>query len=150
VAPPSEQPDAFDPDALRLNSEALDGLGKRSPKRLPRHRPGDPFLKGPVPWRWLTTAAGLPGKALQVGLFLWKEAGCRKSGCVAFCLAHGAEVGVTRKAGRHALRRLEAAGLVRVEHRPGRALQVTLLDPSERALALPPAAPDPAKGDTGG
>jgi hypothetical protein len=138
VAPPSEQPDAFDPDALRLNGEALDAPRKRSPKRLPRHQPGEPFLKGPVPWRWLTTAAGLPGKALQVGLLLWKAAGCRKSRSVPFCLAHGAEVGVTRKAGRHALRRLEAAGLVRVEHLPGRALQVTLLDPNERTPALPP------------
>jgi hypothetical protein len=134
----SEPPDAFDPAALRLAGEALDAPWKRSPKGLPRHQPGEPFLKGPVPWRWLTTAAGLPGKALQMGLLLWKEAGCRKSRCIALCLAHGAEVGVTRKAGRHALRRLAAAGLVRVEHLPGRSSQVTLLDPNERTPALPP------------
>jgi hypothetical protein len=105
---------------------------------LPRHQPGEPFLKGPVPWRWLTTAARLPGKALQVGLLLWKEAGCHKNRCVALCLSHGAEVGVTRKAGRHALRRLEAAGLVRVERLPGRSLQVTLLDLNEKTPALSP------------
>jgi hypothetical protein len=137
VAPPSEQLDAFDPDALRLNGEALYTPRRRPPKGAPRHRPGEPFLKGPVPWRWLTTAAALPGKALQVALLLWKEAGCRKSRCVTLCLAHGAEVGVTRKAGRHALRRLEAAGLVRVAHLPGRALQVTLLDPTGGTPALP-------------
>jgi hypothetical protein len=61
-----------------------------------------------------------------VSLLLWKEAGCRKSRAVPFCLARGAEVGVTRKGARHALRRLEAAGLVSVEYLPGRALQVTL------------------------
>jgi hypothetical protein len=137
VGPTFEQPDAFDPDTLRLTGEALDTPRKRLPKGTPRHRPGEPFLKGPVPWRWLTTAAGLPGKALQVGLLLWKEAGCRKNRCVALSLARGAEVGVTRKAGRHALRRLEAAGLVRVTHLPGRALQVTLLDPSEGTPVLP-------------
>jgi hypothetical protein len=141
VAPPSEQPDPFDPHALRLTGEALDTPRSRSPKGAPRHRPGEPFLKGPIPWRWLTTAAAMPGKALQVALLLWKEAGCRKSRCVTLCLSHGAEVGVSRKAGRHALRRLEAAGLVRVAYLPGRALQVTLLDPSERAPVPPPTRP---------
>jgi hypothetical protein len=137
VAPNSEQPDAFDPEALRLTGETFDARPQRSPKGPPRHRQGESFLKGPVPWRWLTAAANLPGKALHVSLLLWKVAGCRRSRSVSFCLAHGAEVGVTRKAGRHALRRLEAAGLVRVTHSPGRALQVMLLDPSERAAALP-------------
>jgi hypothetical protein len=130
LAPPHEQPGAFDPEALRLPGEALEALGRRTPKRPPRHRPGEAFLKGPVPWCWLTAAARLPGKALQVSLLLWKEAGCRKSRCVPFCLAHGAALNVSAPAARRALRRLEAAGLVRVEQVPGRALQVTLRDTS--------------------
>jgi hypothetical protein len=123
-----KQTDPFDPEALRLAGEDLRARTKRPPKRLPRHRPGEPFLKGPVPWSWLATAARLPGKALQVSLWLWKEAGCRKSRTVPFCLAHGAEVGVTRKSARLALRRLKVAGLVSLQYLPGRAVQVTLLD----------------------
>src|SRR5215813_6120561 len=37
------------------------------------------FLKGPVPWWWIVAAAALPGKALIVGLSLWRLAGALKS-----------------------------------------------------------------------
>jgi hypothetical protein len=123
-----KQADAFDPEALRLAGEGLEAPPKRPPKRPPRHRPGEAFLKGPVPWPWLAAAARLPGKALQVSLLLWKVAGCRKSRTVPFCLGRGAEVGVTQKSARLALRALETAGLVAVVRKPGRGLEVTLLD----------------------
>jgi hypothetical protein len=35
----------------------------------------DRFLKGPVPMPWLATAARLPGKALAVGIALWRLGG---------------------------------------------------------------------------
>jgi hypothetical protein len=123
-----KQGDPFDPEALHLAGEGLETLASRPAKWPPRHRPGEAFLKGPIPWPWLTAAARLPGKALQVSLLLWKLAGCRKSRAVPFCLARGAEVGVSRKGARLALRCLEAAGLVRVQYLPGQALQVTLLE----------------------
>ena len=90
---PMKYPDSFDLEALRLSGEEVETLAKRTTKRPPRHRPGEAFLKGPIPWRWLVAAARLPGKALQVSLLLWKEAGCRKSRVVTFCLARGAEMG---------------------------------------------------------
>src|SRR6476659_9958539 len=37
------------------------------------------FLKGPVPWPWIVAAAALPGKALIIGLCLWRLAGALKS-----------------------------------------------------------------------
>jgi hypothetical protein len=40
------------------------------------------FLKGPIPWPWIEAAARLPGKALAVGLVLWREAGMDGSGSV--------------------------------------------------------------------
>jgi hypothetical protein len=123
-----KQADFFNTEALRLTGKDLEALAKCSSKRLPRHRPGEPFLKGPIPWYWLVTAARLPGKAVQVSLLLWKEAGCRKSRVVPFCLAHGAGIGVSRKSARAALRRLQSAGLVSLQHLPGKAVQVTLLD----------------------
>jgi hypothetical protein len=69
------QADAFNPLTLRLpNVDALD-TPKLAPKRPPRHRPGEAFIKGTIPWVWLKTAARLPGKALPVALLLWKQAG---------------------------------------------------------------------------
>jgi hypothetical protein len=123
------QSDSFDPEALRLAGDGREALLQNPPKRLPRHRPGEAFLKGPVPWSWLTTAARLPGKALHMGVLLWQEAGCRKSRAVRLCLSFGAKVGVPLTSARRALRRLEAAGLVSVEYLPGQALRVTLLEP---------------------
>jgi hypothetical protein len=34
-------------------------------RRPPRHRRGERFLKGPIPWPWISAAAALPGKALH-------------------------------------------------------------------------------------
>jgi hypothetical protein len=118
--------DAFDPERLRLNG-SLAMAPLPTPKRPPRHRPGEPFLKGPVPWHWLEAAAGLPGKALAVGLWLWREAGCKRNRTVKVC--QGAMgLHVSRYAARRALRFLESAGLVKINRRPGCGLEVTLLD----------------------
>jgi hypothetical protein len=86
------------------------------------------WVKGPIPWPWLAMAARLPGKALHVAVLLWREAGCRKSRTVAFCLSRAGELEVRQDSARRALRHLAAAGLVRVRPRPGRCLEVTLLD----------------------
>jgi hypothetical protein len=37
------------------------------------------FLKGPVPWHWIVQASALPGKALVIGLCLWRLQGATKS-----------------------------------------------------------------------
>ncbi len=120
--------DPFDPETLRLNRESRQPTTKvpRSSKP-PRHRPGEWFLRGPIPWPWLETAARLPGKALAVALCLWREAGRGHRRIVKLCVAR-AGLGVSEQAARRALRSLEAAGLVAVERAPGRGLEVTLLD----------------------
>jgi hypothetical protein len=123
-----QQSDPFDPAGLRVPASDPPVLPKLPSKRPPRHRPGEPFLKGPIPWPWLATAARLPGKTLHVAVLLWKEAGCRKSRTVALCLSWAGELGVREDSARRALRHMAAAGLVRVRHRPGRCLEVTLLD----------------------
>jgi hypothetical protein len=70
----------------------------------------------------------LPGKALAVGLMLWKEAGCERKNTVHFCLARAAADGIPTTTARQAIRRLEAAGLVAIVRKPGRGLEVTILD----------------------
>ena len=34
----------------------------------PRHRSGDPFIKGPVPYTWIASACRLPGSGLRVAM----------------------------------------------------------------------------------
>jgi hypothetical protein len=120
--------DTLDLDAFRA-PEVGPGAWRNIPsQKPPRHRPGEPFLKGPIPWPWLWRALTLPGKALHVAVLLWKEAGCRRKRTVRFRLAGTAGLGMHPDTARRGLRALEAAGLVSVRHRPGRALEVTLLE----------------------
>ncbi len=98
-----------------------------SPSRPVKRQRGR-FLKGPIPWVWLTQAARLRGKALHVGLELWREAGCRCSQTVALSTSALKTFGVSRDTSYVALARLEQAGLVTVERRRGRAPRVKILD----------------------
>ncbi|HEY7311901.1 MAG TPA: hypothetical protein VH643_21235 [Gemmataceae bacterium] len=120
--------DPFDPDALRAPNVDLASLCNRPSKRPPRHRNGEAFLKGPIPWSWLERACRLPGKALHVPLLLWKEAGCRNSRTVTLCLARPAALGMHVDTASRGLRALASAGLVSIRRQPGKPLEVTLLD----------------------
>jgi len=71
-------PDSFDVDVLRLPGSDLTALRQKRRRKPPRHRQGEKFLKGPIPWPKLERAFLLPGKALHVALLLWREAGCRR------------------------------------------------------------------------
>lgn len=113
--------DPFDPTNLALPPGSLPTVKK--PKRPPRHRRGEKFLKGPVPWRWVQAAGRLPGRALLVGMAVWREAGCRKSPTVPLNLSR---LGIPRRTAPRALQALLLAELVTVEHREGRPPLVTL------------------------
>jgi hypothetical protein len=119
--------DPFHPDNFRLPPGATP-LKSAQPKHPPRHRRGQWFLRGPVPWPWLEIAARLPGRApIVAALCLWREAG--RLGCrtVRLCLSR-AGLGLKHRSARRALQSLEKAGLVAVIREPGRAVEVTLLD----------------------
>lgn len=123
--------DPFDPKALSL--PGLEHRNRESTLKTkpPRHRPGDRFLKGPIPLDWLTKASMLPGKSLQVGLAVWFRAGTTKSREVALTRALAAEFGVDRYAKARALDHLEQAGLVSVQRISGRNPVVTIFDAEE-------------------
>jgi hypothetical protein len=99
----------------------------RAMSQLPRHAPGQPFLKGPIPLVWLSQAAGLPGKALAVALALWYAAGLTRGATVLLSRGVLRLFHVGRHAAGRALANLERSGLVAVERRRGRCPQVTLL-----------------------
>jgi|GEM_PF-716843 len=92
----------------------------------PRHKPGEKFLKGPIPWIWLVTAAHQPGKALHVAIVLWFLAGVKRTRTVALSGTVLRALGVNRHSSYRGLAALEQAGLVSVERHPGRNPVVTL------------------------
>ena len=122
----------MDPERLSLDRASV--VAKRSTARnAPRHKAGEKFLRGPIPWDWVTAAARASGRGsgFKVGLALWHLSG----------LAHQRrtidlqgrvlrELGVGRHATYRGLADLEHAGLVAVERHPGRMPRVTLLDAS--------------------
>ena len=85
------------------------------------------FLKGPVPWPWIEAAASQPGKALEVGLCLWRLAGAMKSDTIRLGNREVERLGVDRFAKSRALAHLRRAGLVEVVSRPGRLPMVTII-----------------------
>ena len=123
--PSSEVPD---PDALRAPEQDLEALRKRLRHRPPRHRKGEAFLRGPIPWTWLERTFSLPGKATAVALVLWKEAGCEKSRTVRFSIAGAKKKNIHPDAAKRGLRQLVKHGFVSVTLRPGCVLEVTLND----------------------
>ena len=102
---------------------------KRS-NRVPRHKRGERFLKGPIPAEWLSRAAKLPGKALHVGLAVWFAAGLAKCRRVKLTRGALALFGVGRRQTAYrGLKRLEESGLVAVDRGKGQNASVELLEP---------------------
>ena len=125
----------LDPNDFRA-SETLDleALRSRPSRKPPRHRQGEQFLKGPIPWPWLLRAMQLHGKAVHVALMLWKESFIRGNRTIRFNLSATRKIGIHPDTARRGVRALISAKLVTVTHHPGQALEVTLLEtPAENA-----------------
>ncbi len=117
-------------DIDRMRRTLTTPLFEKPQLSVPRHRGGELFVRGPIPWAWLTAAARLPGCALHVGIVLWLESGFRTSAVVALSQQRLRDLGVDRYAGYRGLLRLEQADLVDVRRRPGRLAVVTLRRPA--------------------
>ena len=85
------------------------------------------YLKGPVPWPWIVAAARLPGKALIVGLCLWRLAGAKRDRTVILGNVDLEAFAVDRSAKSRALGALERAGLINIARQPGRLPTITLV-----------------------
>jgi hypothetical protein len=131
--------DGLDVERFRWRSQSPPTPSVTPTKSVPRHRRGERFLKGPVPWLWLEIAARQPGQALHVAIFLWHRVGMERSPCVPFNLSRLAALGVSRHAASRGLKALQVARLVAVERRRGRPAMVTVLDVSaEKVEAVGP------------
>ena len=116
----------MDIEAFRTTGR-LEAAEKRLLSKLPRPIKGELFIKGPIPMGWLSKAAGLPGKSLHVALAAWFKCAIEGNGA---SLPRSAlkRFGVGPRAGRQAMARLHAAGLLQVVMHRGRAPVVTVLD----------------------
>jgi hypothetical protein len=125
--PPRTPPgDPWDVDRLRLPA-GLIGEVKLS-KQPPRHGPGEPFLKGPIPYAWMAAACRLPGSGLHVATtsrFLRDRFG-RANRWGLEDVAEGLRV--SPKTARRGLHAAELAGLLAVDREPGCKLSVSILD----------------------
>ena len=117
--------EAIDLDRLKLpqNSE----LNSES-NRLPHHKKGGKFLKGPVPEYLLAEAAQLPGKALHVYLAIWFLAGINNIRTAKLSYKVLQRWVVKRNAVYRALITLEAARLISVTRHRGQSPIVRILD----------------------
>ena len=108
---------------FRLSDVTGERLIKFSTSKAPPKR----FLKGPIPWDWVEIASKLPGKALALGMLLWREAGMDGIVPVTITTAKAEPLGIDRSAKSRAIADLERAGLVRVERRPRQNPLVSLI-----------------------
>jgi hypothetical protein len=90
-------------------------------------RKQDLFLKGPIPLLWLSTAAALPGKALNVALAIRWVSDLSKAAEIYVTKAALQHFGLSEDAYRDGLKRLEQAGLVGVFRRAGQRARVRIL-----------------------
>lgn len=79
----------------------------------------EPFIKGPIPLEWLSKAAALPGKTLNVALAIWWLHGMADHKPFKLTRKALEYMNVERDAASAGLTRLEQAGLIRVERKPG-------------------------------
>lgn len=115
----SSTPDAQIP-VKRLQLNRTSGKFVAAPKK-------DLFLRGPIPLNWLSKAARLPGKTLNVGLALWWLNGMTTTPSVKLTRRALELFEVGRDAASAALSRLEHAELVQVDRRIGRRPLVVIL-----------------------
>jgi hypothetical protein len=100
----------------------------------PRHRPGEPFLRGPIPFPWVASACRLHGVGLHVALVVRFLRGRYRLGrdrrWTLDAIAAGLRV--SDDSVRRGLRAAEGAGLLAVARRPGCRVimaDVAILDP---------------------
>jgi DNA-binding MarR family transcriptional regulator len=90
------------------------------------------FLRGPIPLEWLGEAAKLPGKTINVAIALWWRYGMAKGKPFKLTRMALKILNVKRDAASAGLARLEQAGLIQVERKPGQRPIVSILTAPRR------------------
>ena len=94
---------------------------------LQRRPLGEPFIKGPLPLNELLPVVRMSGKALALWLLIRHRSDLNRGNWATLPQRILREWGIGRNARAHALRRLEQAGLIKVERPKGYMLKVKLI-----------------------
>ena len=106
--------------ARRLQFDRASGAFVDAPKR-------ELFLRGPIPLKWLSRAAALSGKTLNLAIALWWRHGMAKREPFKLTQKALEYLNVDRGAASAGLVRLERAGLILVERREGQRPIISIL-----------------------
>lgn len=136
TAKPATNMQADGVQGLRLQACPSATSGNQRP---PRHKAGQRFVKGPIPWTWVAAAGRTPGRGLQVALILWLQVGLTGRRTVTLPTSATSEMKMDRFAVSRGLAALEEAGLVSVLRACGAKPRITLLD-------APTSEPQPSDG----
>ena len=102
---------------------------------LPRHQPGERFIRGPIPLAWFKSAATCGERAEAVAVLLWYAAGYQRRNPVKLTPTILKELKVHPKTARRVLGRMVDRGLVRAEFARGRSPVVTIVSPEPADVA---------------
>ena len=133
MSPNTNTDTSWDPSRLRLDQDGGKGWQGGS-RRGRRTSPIDgKFIAGPIDVSWVCQARQLGVTALLVGLALWHLKGLRKADTLIVSNIMLQDWGIEPDAKARALRKLEEAGLIRVERRGKGSPLVTLIIRSRAA-----------------
>jgi hypothetical protein len=118
--------DLWNLDRLRFPAESIGDLTGR--RRPPRHRPGDPFVKGPITHAWIASACRLAGAGLPVAMALRFLCSRFRSENRWGLDAIAGGLRISPRSARRGLHAAELAGLLCVAREPGCKLTVSVLD----------------------
>jgi hypothetical protein len=98
-------------------------------KQYVEHHNRELFIKGPISLPWLSAAAALRGKTLNVALAIWWLAGMSKAKEIHVTTAALNHFAVSNDAYLDGLNRLERAGLITLARRAGSRARVSVVVP---------------------
>jgi hypothetical protein len=111
-----------------LRTESQTKPNELRPKTtIPKHHPGEKFVRGPIPFDWLQPALALGGKAGNLAWAIWFRAGIERQNPIKLTGRTLRDFHISPRAARRLLRDFEKAGLVQVDQKRGRGPMVTLL-----------------------
>lgn len=85
------------------------------------------FIKGPIPWNWICSAAQCTGKTLQVALAIHFLSGLTRSKTVKLPNKIMLQLGVDRHSKYRAINKLESENLIKVTRKQGQAPTITII-----------------------
>lgn len=103
---------------LQLNA-VVGGLVEAPPKDL--------FVRGPIPMEWLSMAAAMPGKTLNVAVALWWLHGMQEGKPFKLTKKAAALLNIGRDAASGGLAQLAQGGLITLHKRSGKRPEITII-----------------------